>query len=182
MAKKTLPPYFLGTADCLTFYKRYGQYYVRMKSSLTAERVKKDPCFAATMWQASIMARASRIGSAAYAAIPAFCREYKHYRILTGKANLLLKQGLHEDEIIIRLIAKYIIPLKRQTLAIARRIQKKRKRVSPVKPAWLRKYRRLKMVEGEVVQINTAATAQDPINALSNALRELSGTAPPARA
>src|SRR5689334_9983612 len=104
MAKQTLPPFFTGTAQLLTFYKMYGKYYTRAKSSLTAERVKTDACFAPTMWQASIMAHASKIGAAAYAAIPAFCREYKYYRLLTGKANLLLKKGLHEDEIIIRLI------------------------------------------------------------------------------
>src|SRR5882672_1298900 len=106
----------------------HGEYFVRTKSSLTAERVQKDPCFTATMWQAAIMAHASKIGSAAYAAIPAFCREYKHYRQLTGKANLLLKQGLHEDEIFIRLIEKFIIPLKKQALRENRRQRNKEKR------------------------------------------------------
>jgi hypothetical protein len=95
------------------------------------------------------MSRASKIGAAAYAAIPAFCREYRYYRLLTGKANLLLKQGLHEDEIIVRLIEKYIIPLKKQAIRDNRkaRIREKRKRNRHTRPAYLRHHRRLKMVE-----------------------------------
>src|SRR5579862_5357536 len=116
MARQTLPPFFVGTARQLTFYTMYGRYYARAKSTLSAERVKTDACFAATRWQASVMAQASKIGAAAYGAIPAWCREYKYYRMLTGKANLLLKQGMHEDEVLMRLIEKFVVPLKRQAM------------------------------------------------------------------
>ena len=184
MAKQTLPPFFVGTAQLLTFYKMYGNYYTRAKSSLTAERVKTDTCFAPTMWQASIMAHASKIGAAAYAAIPVFCREYKYYRLLTGKANLLLKKGLHEDEIIIRLIEKYIIPLKKQALKEARREHKKRKRSRAIKPPYLRRYRRLKMVEWGLGQGKPSAYPSEAIDNLLKMILQSGPTenAPPARA
>ena len=166
MAKQTLPPFFVGTAQFLTFYKMYGKYYVRMKSSLTAERVKTDACFAATMWQASVMARASRIGAAAYAAIPVFCREYRYYRQLTGKANLLLKKGLHEDEIIMRLIMGFVIPLKKQALKEERRQHNKARRKRTIKPAYLRRHRRLKMVEWGIEPGSPSAVPIDAVDSM----------------
>lgn len=172
MAKQTLPPFFVGTAQCLTFYKMYERYYVRMKSTLTAERVKTDACFAATMWQASIMTQASRIGSAAYALIPAYCREYRYYRMLTGKANLLLKKGLHEDEIIMRLIDKYVIPIKKQALRENRREQnrEKKKRNRRARPHYLRHHRRLRMVESEPPAVGTSIPRMD-MDAIDDLLR-----------
>ena len=174
MAKQTLPPFFVGTAQCLTFYKMYGRYYVRMKSSLSAERVKTDDCFAATMWQASIMSQASKIGSAAYALIPAFCREYRHYRMLTGKANLLLKKGLHEDEIIIRLIEKYVVPLRKQAIREDRRERnrEKRKRNKSLRPPYLRHHRRLKMVESEPLPVTASLLNMDAIGDLLRIIQE----------
>ena len=179
MAKQTLPPFFVGTAQFLTFYKMHGRYFARAKSSLTAERVKKDPCFAPTMWQASIMAHASKIGAAAYASIPAFCKEYKHYRQLTGKANLLLKQGLHEDEILMRLIAKFIIPLKANALKEARckRDKEKKRRKRTVKPAYLRHHRRLKMVEWGIYPGSPSTV---PLDAVDSMLNMVLGRAPAA--
>ncbi len=156
MARQTLPPFFTGTAQSLTFYRMYGRYYARAKSTLSAERVKSEACFAPTRWQASVMARASKIGSAAYAAIPLFCREYHYYRLLTGKANLLLKQGWHEDEILLRLIDKYVIPLRKASIkqSIRKRSKEKRKRNRTVKPAYLRRHRGLKMVEWDMNAID----------------------------
>jgi hypothetical protein len=176
MAKQTLPPFFVGTAQFLTFYKMYGRYFVRMKSSLTAERVKTDDCFAATRWQASIMAQASRIGSAAYALIPPFSREYRYYRILTGKANLLLKKGLHEDEIIMRLIDKYVVPLKKQALRENRRKlnREKKKRTRNTRPPYLRHHRRLRMVESEPLPatVSLPRMSMDAVDDLLNMIQE----------
>jgi hypothetical protein len=153
MARKMLPPFFLGTAGSLTFYKMHGKYFVRAKSSLTAERLKTDPCFAPTRRQASIMAHASKIAAAAYSVIPAFCKEFGHYRMLTGKANLLLKQGLPEDEILAILIEKYVAPIKQQALKETReesnKIKRKRIKRTP-KPWYLRKHRGLRMVEWSI--------------------------------
>ncbi len=182
MAKQTLPPFFEGTAQFLTFYKMYDRYYVRMKSSLTAERVKTDACFAPTMYQAGIMAHAAKIGSAAYNTIPGFCREYKYYRMLTGKANRLLKQGLHEDEIIIRLVEKYIVAIRRQAIKENRRIlnKAKRKRNRSLRPPYLRSHRRLRMVEWGIQPGMVSAIPANAIDSMLNAvLGKIPEKAPP---
>ena len=130
----------------------YGKYFVRSRSSLTAERVKNDPCFASTMTQARIMVRASKLGAVAYRAIPLYCREFRYYRMLTGKANLLLKEGLTEDEIMTTLISKYVRPITQHAIKEERRVVKaKRVRVTRTpKPSYLSNYRRLKMVEWSI--------------------------------
>ena len=163
----------MGTAQFLTFYKMHGKYYVRAKSSLTAERVKTEACFAPTRWQASIMAHASKIGAAVYAAIPAFCREYKYYRQLTGKANLLLKKGLHDDEIILRLIEYFVVPLKKQALKEERRERNREKRKRnkrTLKPDYLRPYRRLKMVEWGIGEGKPSIYPSEAVDSMLKAL------------
>jgi hypothetical protein len=173
LAKQTLPPYFVGTAQQCTFYKLHGKYYFRLKSSLTAERVKTEECFAPTRWQASVMAQASKIGAAVYAAIPAFCREYKYYRQLTGKANLLLKKGLHEDEIVMRLIEYFVVPLKKQALKEERRERNREKRKRnkrTLKPPYLRHHRRLKMVEWSIGEGEPSIYPSDAIDSFLNTL------------
>lgn len=55
-----------GTVGGICFYQLNGVYYARQKSSLTGERVKRDPAFAETMRQATQMGNASRIASAIY--------------------------------------------------------------------------------------------------------------------
>ena len=172
MARQTLPPFFVGTAQELTFYKMYGKYFTRQKSSLTAERVKTEDCFAPTRWQACIMVQASKIGAAAYATIPVFCREYKQYRQLTGKANLMLKKGLHEDEIMMRLIMGFVIPLKKQAIKEERRERNRarRKRNRTAKPAFLRRHRRLKIVEWGIEPGGSSAI---PAEAIDNMLKAL---------
>lgn len=82
----------------LVFYKMNGEYYARTKSSLTGKRVKKDPRFQATMRSAGILARASKIGSAAYQALPKEFRQFWMYRSFTGEAMMMLKKGLTELE------------------------------------------------------------------------------------
>jgi hypothetical protein len=113
MSKQTIAPFFTGTIDLITFYKMHGRYFARAKSSLTAERVKEDPCFIPTMQQAAIMVRASRIGAALYALVPEGYKKHELYRTLTGQANLLIKQGLTEDEILQLLVISHIAPLKK---------------------------------------------------------------------
>ena len=87
-----------GTFDQLTFYKMDGQYYVRVKSRLTSERVKTSPEFHRTMYLASLMARASRIGSQIYKALPPGWRQFWMYRSFTGEALLLLKYHRYTDQ------------------------------------------------------------------------------------
>lgn len=100
MAKQCGLVYFERIWDNLVFYKMQGKYYVRVKSSLTAKRVKTSAAFARTMYSANRMARASKIGSAIYQALPPGWRQFWMYRSFTGEAFMLLKTELYtEDEV-----------------------------------------------------------------------------------
>ncbi len=97
MAKQKGPIYFTGSRGGLCFYELDGAYYVRRKSTLSGKRVKRDPKFALTMVYAGIMGRASKIAAAVYHMIPLEERVHTFYRILTGAAMTLLKQGVEAD-------------------------------------------------------------------------------------
>ena len=94
---KGQPP-FVGTRNGICIYKRGDQYYSRARSTLSSDRVKTSPEFRKTMENASYLARASRIASAIYKELRE--KEFPHYRILTGQAMLLLKEGKGEEEVI----------------------------------------------------------------------------------
>ena len=98
MAKQCGPLYFEKTWDDLVFYKMDGLYYVRAKSSLTAQRVKTSAEFARTMYSANRMARASKIGSAIYQALPPGWRQFWMYRSFTGEAFMMLKTEMYTTE------------------------------------------------------------------------------------
>src|SRR5689334_10598025 len=88
----------------LVFYKMGNEYYVRTKSSLTGKRVKKDPKFSRSMMSAGRLARASKIGSIVYKALPANFKQFFMYRAFTGEAVKMLKQGMSEEEILEKLM------------------------------------------------------------------------------
>ncbi|HVI48533.1 MAG TPA: hypothetical protein VM802_26935 [Chitinophaga sp.] len=88
-----IKPPFMGTIQNLCIYEMYGRYYIRLKSSLTSKRVKKDPAFRNTMKHAAILAEASRIAAAVYRALPKEQKEHALYRKLTGIAIRMLKEG-----------------------------------------------------------------------------------------
>ncbi len=102
-----VPP-FIGTRDNLTIYLMNGEYIIRIKSSLTGKRVKRDPAFAKTMMYAGWLKQASKIASVVYQQMPADERMYKQYRQLTGKAMSLLKEGFPTSDITIMLEAVYL--------------------------------------------------------------------------
>lgn len=92
----------------LVFYKMGEEYYVRTKSSLTGKRVKKDPKFQGTMRSAGRLARASKIGSTVYKALPANFKQFFMYRSFTGEAVKMLKLGMSEEEILQKLMDVYV--------------------------------------------------------------------------
>src|SRR6266852_4952890 len=99
----------------LTFYKMEGKYYVRKKSRLTGKRVKKDPRFRVTMMNAGWLARASKIGSDVYKALPATWRQFWMYREFTGEAVKMLKQGKKDEEAREILLGIYVKPVTEKT-------------------------------------------------------------------
>ena len=72
---------------------------MRMKSSLESKRVKTSPKFRLTMIYARLMARASKIGSVVYKALPAEFRQFWMYRAFTGEAMQWLKTGRTDEEV-----------------------------------------------------------------------------------
>ncbi len=100
MARQIGPYYITGTIDDICFYQLDGQYYARLKSSLTGKRVKTDPRFARTREYAGLLAKASSLASAVYRSLPAHTRNRQLYQRLTGQVMQLLKDGKADNEII----------------------------------------------------------------------------------
>lgn len=104
MARQIGPYKITGTIDNLCFYEMEGNYYARQKSSLTGKRVKKDPAFAGTMRNATLLGRASKVASFIKRSFPKEeqCREL--FQILTGKVMRLMRDGIGEEEIKVMLL------------------------------------------------------------------------------
>jgi hypothetical protein len=98
MAKQSGPIKITGTVHGITFYKLEGEYLARQKSSLTASRVKKDPAFANMRKESKLMALASPLASKVYRQLEAR-RKRRHYQLLTGRAQVLLRKGLVEETV-----------------------------------------------------------------------------------
>lgn len=74
-----------GTICGICFYCLDGVYYARAKSSLSAERVKKDPAFAGTRYYAKKMGTAAKIAAVVYRQlVPANERSRQRYREVVG--------------------------------------------------------------------------------------------------
>ena len=96
---KGIPP-VTGTFGMVCIYKMHGRYFMRSRSSLTGKRVKRDPAFRKTMEYAALLGKASRIGSAVYAGLPADQKQHALYRKLTGEAMTWLKYGWQQEEVL----------------------------------------------------------------------------------
>ena len=100
MARLLTPPSSTGTFDGICEYKLWDQFYIRKKSSLTAERVKNAPEFKQTRIFANLLGKASRIGSELYQELSQKQKKKSSYRFITGQVMKILKNGLAEDEIV----------------------------------------------------------------------------------
>lgn len=81
-----------------------GRYVLRMKSSLSGKRVRRDPAFAPLMEDAERMKVASPLAARVYRELE--IRNVKVYRKMVGRAKELLKR-LSEPEIEIILMKEY---------------------------------------------------------------------------
>lgn len=93
MAKQTGTIKLTGTIDDLCFYKMEGNYYVRLKSSLSGKRFQKDAAFAGSRRSASRFGEGNRLASAVYRLIDKEMRVYSFFCFLKRKSILLLKEG-----------------------------------------------------------------------------------------
>lgn len=108
MAKQLGPVYYTGTIGMVCFYKMQGQYYARLKSSLTGRRVKKDPAFRRTMENANILGEASRIASAVYRSVAPEEKCQGLYRMMTGIAIRMLKQRMNPMKVLAALEVQFL--------------------------------------------------------------------------
>jgi hypothetical protein len=111
MAEVFAPFPIQGTMCNLTFYMIEGRNFVRAKSSLTRRKVLCSPQFKNTRHNASVLAKASKIGSVVYNALPAYWRQGWMYRSFTGEAYIMLKTGKKEEEIQQLLMQCYVEPI-----------------------------------------------------------------------
>jgi len=80
-----------------------GKYYARRKSTLSRKRVRRDPAFARTRRNAALLGQASRIAAGVYRLLPRVQKKLDLYRAMTGQAMELLKKGVDEAEVKVRL-------------------------------------------------------------------------------
>src|SRR5687767_12433663 len=99
MAEVFAPFIIDRTIHDLTFYCMEGRNFVRKKSSLTRRKVLYSPQFKNTRHFAGLMAKASKIGSLVFNALPEYWRQGWMYRSFTGEAFRMLKAGKKEQEI-----------------------------------------------------------------------------------
>jgi hypothetical protein len=102
------PLFYRGTIGNINFYIVKGENFVRTKSSLTAKRVKSAKEFQKTMQNAGLLARASKIGSGVYSALPKYWRQFWMYRAFTGEAMMMLKKGMTDAEALKELMRVYV--------------------------------------------------------------------------
>src|SRR4051812_17390609 len=83
----------------ICFYKMQGAQHMRLKSSLTRERVKKDPAFLLSRISADFMALASPLASAVYKRMPAGGKTRGVFQRIVGVAKMKLREGLSVKEV-----------------------------------------------------------------------------------
>lgn len=87
-----------GTIDGLSFYKMYGNYFVREKSSLNGKRFWKDKAFEGSRRSCSLLARASSFASLYYRSYPKQGQRKGLFNEMTGRVKLWLSKGIKEEE------------------------------------------------------------------------------------
>jgi len=100
MARLDKLPVYTGTNDGICIYQLRGQFYMRTKSSLSADRVKKAPEFEQTRIYASLLGRASKLGSQLYKTFSEKKKKKFSSQFLTGQAMKMLKSGLEENDVV----------------------------------------------------------------------------------
>ena len=93
---------------CLYYSPHFGLNIWRRGSSLTGERTKKDPAFRGFRQSSNRLKEASPIAASLYKLVPEQIKQYALYRILTGEAIKMLKDGMVASVITETLKKKYI--------------------------------------------------------------------------
>ena len=91
--------FLVGTYDDITFYKMEGEYYARMKSSLTGIKFWKHKAFAGSRRSCNRFGRGNKLASMVYREIPEADREYEVFCRMKSAAIFMIKEGKEENEI-----------------------------------------------------------------------------------
>ena len=86
--------------DNVVVYEMRGHVYVRMKSSLTRQRVLRSKAFEKTREFAGNMAKSARVGSEIYKQLSLAKKNRALYQAITGIAASLFYKGKDETEVI----------------------------------------------------------------------------------
>jgi hypothetical protein len=99
MAKQVGIIQFTGTIGGVTFYRMYGTYYARAKSSLSAKKVQTYPNFAQTRMYAQWLGEASKMASVVYKELPPEERKYELYCELKKMEYALVKKERNREQV-----------------------------------------------------------------------------------
>ncbi|HEV7423888.1 MAG TPA: hypothetical protein VGO21_01735, partial [Candidatus Paceibacterota bacterium] len=98
MAKRLTNNIITGNDPRLGLYFYYSPYFglniLRQASTLTGERIKKDPAFKGFRKSISRLKDASPLAASLYKLVPKQVKQYSLYRTLTGEAIKMLKEGM----------------------------------------------------------------------------------------
>ena len=92
--------FLVGTYDDITFYKMEGQYYARMKSSLTGKKFWKHKAFEGSRKSCNRFGRGNQLASMVYKEIPESNRAYAMFCTMKQIAIAMLKAGKEEEQVI----------------------------------------------------------------------------------
>ncbi len=109
---------FIGTRDGICGYWWHGINIIRKSTPLESPRVKKDHAFKGFRRSCSRMKEASPIAASLYNQIPEGQKKYSLYRLLTGEALKMLKEGVDKVDITEKLQKQYIDPVIQETLQL----------------------------------------------------------------
>ena len=112
MARLTGDFKFAGTVDGLCFYRMYGDYFVRTKSSLTGKRFWRDKAFEGARKSCSLLAGASSLASRFYKTYPKEKKRRGLFNEMTGRVKLWLKEGRSEQQALLLLEQYYPVKQK----------------------------------------------------------------------
>ena len=111
MPKKKDNIQIIGTQGGICGYVDRNQVVYRAQSSLTGKRTKIDPVFAGFRKSSNRMKEAVPVASALYRQLSREQKQFGLFRIMTGEAISMLKQGLDKTAIRETLFKRYIEPV-----------------------------------------------------------------------
>ena len=97
---KQMEGFIEGTIDDITFYKMGGEYYARMKTSLTGKKFWKHRSFEGSRRSCGRFGRGNKLASLVYNEIAEERREYSLYCKMKSAAIRMIKIGKTEEEVV----------------------------------------------------------------------------------